>query len=240
MLTPRVPFLHECIEQFVMQTKNGSQPQGFIAEEYQEFLRLVILPACSRVARANFDRPETRKLYGQFVADLEWNVEVMGPAYLLSADRDKRHSLTDYARWRAESAETSNPALHSRIEYAVGERRWIDLSPVQLLPSASCVADTIQQPIEVCMSFVKRAARKKLPNDSKPGGVDLCEAVVLSAEGLDCEKILNMVKHAEKAILVWASTEQTVVTVQLHNGGKSDDVKFAGTHGGFVHKILRA
>ena len=210
------------------------------AEEFQEFLRLVILPACSRFARARFDRPATRNYYNRLLADLEWDPEVMGPAYLLAADRDKRHSMTDYARWREETAKKQKPALHSRIEYAAGERRWIDLCPAQLLPSASCVPDTIQMPIELCMSFVKRAARTKLPNDSKLNGIDLCEAVVIGAQGLDGEKILNMVRHAEKAILVWASEEDEVLTIELHNGGKPREVKFAATHGGRVQKQLRA
>lgn len=106
----------------------------------------------------------------------------------------------------------------------------------QLIPTAQRVPDTIQQPVEACIGWIKEHARKLLKYKKKPSYEDYKDAVVRACKALhESGFIREFWDHATKAIAVFSATQEQRVKVTL----KGKERTFVGTHGGWVSKHLR-
>jgi hypothetical protein len=220
-----------------VQTKAGKTPEGHIAHEFQEYLRLVVIPKCQQRA-AFFANNKTATLYKRLQADLEWS-EDDGPCFMLALDKDRRHSMTDMQHWRFTLNGTGTGELRDRRNLDKSVQGWISLCEKQVVPAAPKQCDTVQAPVEMVMSELKRAARKLLPALGHRDGPMLCTAVVKAAEALTAANVKAYWDHAIKAIRVWASLGDAVIPLRLSKNGYKDPYYFNGTHGGIVPKLLR-
>ena len=117
---------------------------------------------------------------------------------------------------------------------------WISLTEKQVVPAGPKQCDTIQAPVEMVMSQIKRAARAELPAVGQRTGMMICNAIRTGAEGVSIENVKAYWAHATKAIKVWAARDDVVNAVRLSMNGYTAPYVFKGTHGGWVPKILRA
>lgn len=221
----------------MLQTKAGRKPEGHCAQEFQEYLRLAVIPKCQELAEY-FNNPKTRKCYERLQQDLDWCVND-GPCFMLAMDKDRRHSMNDMQHWRFSVSGTGTGELRDRRSLDKSTEGWIALTEKQMVPAAPKQCDTIQAPVEMVMSQIKRGARAELPAIGQRTGLMICNAVRMGAETVSIANVKAYWAHATKAIKVWASLGDAVIAVKLSKNGYTDPYFFKGTHGGWVPKLLR-
>jgi hypothetical protein len=221
-----------------MQTKADQTPEGFIAQEFQEWMRLIVIPRCQGLA-AYFNSPRHKKCYDRLQRDLDWDEQHDGACYMLALDKDKRHTMTDMQHYRYTRRGTGKGELRDRRTLDINTWGWMQLSEKQVVPAGPKQCDTVQQPVELVMSQVKREARKLLPLVGTRTGSMLIEAVNAAAEKVTVENVASYWRHAKKAIQVWSARDSEVVNVWLSRNNYKEAYQFMGTHGGIVHKELR-
>jgi len=213
-------------------------PDGFIAQEFQEWMRLVVVPKCQYFA-SRFAQSKTEKCYKRLQADLDWE-EDDGPCYMLAMDKDKRHTMTDMVHYRQCRNGTGRGELRDRRELDKHTEGWIQLTSKQIVPAGPKQCDTIQQPVECTVSQIKRAARAQLPLAGQKSGMQLVSAVVEGAKSVSVANVKAYWQHALKAIRVWSSRECESHSFVLSRNKRSKPYTFNGTHGGIVQRELRA
>jgi hypothetical protein len=221
-----------------LQTKAGQTPDGFIAQEFQEYLRLVVIPKCQFLA-AYFENPKHSKCYQRLKKDLDWDEEEDGACYMLALDKDKRHSLSDMQHFRYTRRVSGKGELRDRRELPKTTEGWIQLTEKQIVPAGPKQFDTVQQPVELVMSQVKRRARQQLPVVGRRTGTMLCDAVLDAVQSVTTENVASYWMHAKKAIRVWSALDSEVVEVMLSRNGNTVPYRCKGTHGRIVHRELR-
>jgi hypothetical protein len=220
-----------------LQTKAGRKPEGHCAEEFQEYVRLVVIPKCQQLA-AYFGNPKTAKCYERLKADLDW-CEDDGECFMLALDKDRRHSMNDMQHWRFSKNGTGTGELRDRRNLDKSVEGWISLTEKQIVPAAPKQCDTIQAPVEMVMSQIKRAVRELLPPAGQRDGMMLCHAILGAAESVTTANVKAYWEHAKKAIRVWASLGDEVIAVSLSRNNYTAPYYFYGTNGGWVPKLLR-
>ena len=221
----------------LLQTKAGRRPEGHCAQEFQEYLRLVVIPKCQLLSQY-FENPKTSQAYNRMKNDLDWSDED-GQCFMLALDKDRRHSMTDMVYWRQCLNGTGTGQARDRRNVEKGEEGWIALSEKQIVPAGPKQCDTIQAPVEMVMSQIKRGARALLPAVGQRSGMLLFNAVREAAESVSGEKVKAYWMHALKAIRVWSAPCDTVIPVLLSRNNYREPYMFKGTHGGVVPKLLR-
>lgn len=221
-----------------LQTKAGRTPEGHCAHEFQEYLRLVVIPKCQLLA-AYFNNPKTRSLYERLQRDLDWCEEEEGQCFMLALDKDKRHSMNDMQHWRFCVNGTGVGELRDRRELDKSTHGWIAISAKQIVPAGPKQCDTIQAPVEMAMSQIKRRARALLPPLGQRTGGMICNAIREAAEYVSIDNVKAYWAHARKAIRVWAADEDAVIEVWLSRNNYTAPYLFKGTRGGWVPKLLR-
>ena len=201
-------------------------------------MRLVVIPKCQFMA-AYFANPKHSKTYERLKADLDWNEQEDGACYMLALDKDKRHSMNDMTHYRYTRRGTGHGELRDRRELDKTTEGWLQLSAKQIVPAAPKQCDTVQQPVELVMSEIKRAARKLLPLVGTRTGVMLVDAVIEAALRVSIEHVAAYWMHAKKAIRVWSALDSEIVELWLSRNGYKEPYQFMGTHGGIVHRELR-
>lgn len=222
---------------FCLQTKAGRTPEGHCCHEFQEYLRLVVIPKCQLLA-FKFSHGKVSACYNRLKSDLDW-CEEDGPCFMLALDKDRRHSMSDMQHWRFTKNGTGTGELRDRRELDKTVQGWIALTKKQIVPAAPKQCDTIQAPVEMVMSQLKREARKVLPPVGQRDGMMLCKAVVKAAKGLTAENVWAYWEHAKKAIQVWSSLGGEMHEIWLSRNNYTEPYYFKGTHGGLVPKLLR-
>lgn len=196
-----------------------------------------MIPKCQLLA-AYFENPKTAKAYERLKADLDW-CEDDGQCFMLAMDKDRRHSMNDMQHWRFSLNGTGVGELRDRRELEKDTEGWIALTEKQVVPAGPKQCDTIQAPVEMAMSQIKRAARAELPPLGQRSGMMLCNAIRDAAEGLSIANVKAYWAHATKAIKVWAALGDAVIAVSLKKNNYTAPYFFKGTHGGWVPKLLR-
>ncbi len=197
----------------------------------------MVIPKCQQYA-AYFGNDKTASCYNRLKRDLDWD-EDDGPCFMIALDKDRRHSMTDMQHWRFTKNGTGTGELRDRRTLDKTVQGWIALSEKQVVPAAPKQCDTIQAPVEMVMSQLKRAARQELPRTGQRNGIQLCDAVVEAAKGLTNANVKAYWEHAKKAITVWASLGDEVVEIWLSRNNYTAPYCFRGTHGNWVPKLLR-
>lgn len=212
-------------------------PDGFIAHEFQEYLRLVVIPKCQYKA-SSFAYGKTESCYNKLRSDLDWNDED-GPCYMLALDKDKRHSMSDMVHYRHCRNGTGRGELRDRRELNKFTEGWIQLTAKQIVPAGPRQCDTIQQPVECVVSQIKRRARADLPLVGQKSGMQMVHSVSEAAKVVTAANVKSYWQHALKAIRVWASRDDESHTFTLSRNNYTKPYTFKGTHGGIVQKELR-
>ena len=216
-----------------MQTAKGKKPQGFCAEEFQEYMRQVVTPTLKAKAEEVFPNLPQSEAYEQLKRDLDWDGQEFGPCYMVGMDRDRRHSWVDFKHYREERANTGRGNKRDRRELEYGQGDHIQFQERQVIPSASRTPDTIQQPVELCIGWIKRRARKLLRKKTKLRFEDIRDAIEQACKELqEAGHIKSFWDHGTKAIAVFAATKKQKVKVSV----KGVERTFIGTHGGWVPK----
>lgn len=213
-------------------------PDGFIAQEFQEYLRLVVIPKCQYLA-TGFADGKNKKCYKRMLADLDWS-EDDGPCYMVAMDKDKRHSMNDMVHYRYSRNGTGRGVLRDRRELDKNTEGWIQLTDKQVVPAGPRQCDTIQQPVECTVSQIKRGARAELPFVGQRSGMLLVNALIEAANSVSIANVKAYWMHALKAIRVWSSREHESHSFMLSRNNYSQPYTFYGTHGGIVQRELRA
>lgn len=219
----------------VVQTARGLVPQGFVAMEFQELLRLRILPACEE-ACAKYFNPRTSewfslKVYNAALRDVLWPADRSRPFFFLFMDKDKRHSLNLHKEpYRLRG--TAKPPPVDRRTIKEGEYGWLRLDKCQEPPGAEKCPDTLQCPIEMLFGSVKQHFRKALAKHTETD-VELVWKLAQEAfEAYDDQPAIERrFDHALDSIQVWCAEQSDWVEI--------DGVQYKGTNGNQVHKKLR-
>lgn len=199
-------------------------------------MRQVVIPTLQAKAAEAFPGLSRNDAYNQLMRDLDWDEEEFGPCFLLAMDKDRRHSFVDYRHYRNERQNTGRGKKRDRRELEYGQGDHIQFQDRQLIPSAQRVPDTIQQPVELCVGWIKRRVRKTLKGVHKLTFEHLRDAVVDACEELNAtDHIKSFWDHATKAIAIFAAEEGKKVKVTVKNKEKI----FHGTRGGWVQKQAR-
>lgn len=213
-------------------------PDGFVAQEFQEYVRLVVIPKCQYIA-SKFASTKTERCYKRLQADLDWD-EDDGPCYMLALDKDKRHSMNDMVHYRNCRNGTGRGELRDRRDLDKNTEGWMQLTAKQIVPAGPRQCDTIQQPVECVVSQIKRAARRDLPLVGQRSGMQIVSSVIEAAKVVTAQNVKAYWQHALKAIRVWASREDESHSFTLSRNRYTKPYTFKGTHGGIVQRELRA
>lgn len=158
---------------------------------------------------------------------------------MLALDKDRRHSMNDMQHWRFTVNGTGTGELRDRRNLDKSVQGWIALNEKQVVPAAPKQCDTVQAPVEMVMSQLKRAVRQLLPPIGQRDGMMLCHAILQAAETVTTANVKAYWEHAKKAIRVWASLGDAVIPIYLSRNNYRSAFFFTGTHGGLVPKELR-
>ena len=188
-----------------MQRVDGAEAQGFVAREYQELLRIAILPEiqqfCNREFRVGANDWFDLDLYERFKSDLDWPADEQGSAFLLSEDCDTRHTkfVTEGRKEHPELARLD------RRDIPKGKWGHLALKRRQEVPSAPKVPDTVQNPIELLFAQVKEHYHKSSGDSQGGDWASMWELVkaAFTARATP-ERIYKLYQHALKALMVWS------------------------------------
>ena len=215
-----------------MQTKKGSKPKGHIAEEWQEYYRLCLLPKLQKLGEKLRQRHATTVSNAK--RDLDWKA-ANGELVLISDDKDRRHTHTSMPHYRAAIKRgVKQPKLIDRRNIRRGRKGWTMLSDKHHVPTASKVQDCIQQPVECIISPIKRHVHKLLKKSNKRTGRDIVEAVQESTKRIKAESIRGAFNEGEVAIRQFAAPRGFEYKAKY----KGKVVDFVGTGGGPVDPRL--
>lgn len=220
----------------LLQTKDGKKPSAFVADEWQEWLRLRAIPAMNKAAKAHFrdgaNQWFSAKAYAALKAAVGWDKS--RPLYLLAHDQDPRHSMRDMAHYRHELTRTAHPEDKDRRSYPKGTGRWIELdADKQYVPTAPRVPDTVQQPIELLFSNIKPAVKQATRHMLEYSVYDMIREIELAFDRYATpDGIAKAFAHAHDSLRIWSGKEGRTVEVR--------GVTFYCTHGGWVQRRMRA
>lgn len=198
-------------------------------------MRQLVIPTLQTTAATHFPKLPQSEAYEQLKRDLNWDEQEWGTCYLVGMDRDRRHSWTDFRSYRSERAATGRGKKRDRrlVEYGQGDH--IQFQERQLIPSAARVPDTIQQPVESCIGWIKRRVRCMTRGDRTLTYEKMRASIVTACEELNNSgNIKKFWDHSCKAIAVFAAEKNQKVKVNV----RGKDQTFRGTQGGWVSKKL--
>lgn len=211
-----------------MQNCCGDKPNGLVAVEVQEWLRLRLLPQIRDKLRPccrKRGHPEwfQQKVYEKLCAALGRAVSSSDPAFLLAMDWDARHTASYL--WEVIDAILENrrhnlppppnlPKPRDRRSIPKGQEGWIPLDANQALPAAARMPDTSQFAIESLFAQIKKCywtILSNLPDDSPANMVKaINEAFDKCATP---EQIRRNWVHAENSLRVFCGELGTQVEI---------------------------
>jgi hypothetical protein len=200
-------------------------------------MRLKIIPAIENFANPHFRVGVNSWFdpvrYGSLKRALGWPKDSARPCWLASLDRDKRHSMNSYKKYRLDKACNRKPRLVDRRTIPEGSFDWIAWKPEQVVPSAEKVPDCVQQPIEMVFSAVKRDYHEKASEQHPKDVLEMWQVIkdAFMAKATK-ERICRLFDHAWKSLTVWSGREGTWVEFDGHT--------YMCTGGNIVPKLMRA
>lgn len=221
-----------------VQTKSRAHANGFVAEEFQEWLRLRVLIRIRQLARQHFRERDHEhwfswKLYRELCDAVGHDHTGWDPMFLLSLDGDPRHCMKDYGGYSNISAFEAGRYVDRRlIEH--GKAGYIPIDPLKnYVPTAHKVPDSLQLPIESFFGPVKRKF-KKLQHRRKENSPHLMIEDIREAikDAATPEHIRKCFEHGELCMRVLTGKVDEVV----HHKG----VAYHCTYGKWLPRALRA
>lgn len=216
----------------VMQTAGKEAPGGFVADEYQEWLRLRALPKIREAAKQHFRKGKNhwfnQKAYDRLCADLQFCATGENPMFLLSMDSDSRHSCTDYHNLGGRGRHMDRRLLPA------GTPGYIPMDPIRnKVPSAPKVPDSLQVLFESFFGPVKRHFRRLLKDKEDPSPGEMAAAMraafqLCAGNG----HIHHCFEHGRVCMQVFSGLENEVVEYK--------STKYHCTHGKWLPRDLAA
>lgn len=224
-----------------VQSASGAAPGGFVATEFQEYMRVRVLPAIRQFARDNFREREhppwmSWSSYRRLCAAVDRVPSAMDPMFLLSLDADSRHSMKHFwpAIDRPDVPARSLPPPPDRRLLPEGSQGYIHIHPEHnYVPSAPRVPDSVQFPIESMFSGVKRAFRAFVRDPEACTAGEMWLGIQAAfQDSATAESIKRRFEHAEKNMRVFSGVEGQTVQIE--------GVQYHCTHGNWLPSVLRA
>lgn len=219
-----------------MQTMQAEAPRAFCAEEYQELLRVAMIPDFQALVKSHFMSDAMRTRHAEMEADLDWE-EGMGPAYMFSCDYDSRHTFHAARNWADPSKGWKSLKERDRRSLDRGVPGWVQMDQRQWVPSAPRCQDSLQSPVENIIRVIQVHAYKKMNEYSDPGWADLEECLRCGIEAVTREKVKNSWTHMMKMLVPFSGEPGTTKVVKTTALGQRE-VECVG--GGQLPRKLRA
>lgn len=182
------------ISRFLMQSKGGESPAGFVADEFQEWFRLRALPAIKEAAITHF-QPGVNDwfdadAYDELCAAVQFDATGEDPMFVIAQDSDPRHTMTDLGQHSSRRTAKGKPVDRRCLRR--GQKGYIPIDPLRnYVPNAPKVPDCLQFPIESFYGKVKKHYRKQLANMDSPTAREMIAAMLkafVSAQEKDAIK----------------------------------------------------
>jgi hypothetical protein len=142
---------HSC-----MQTYKGNRPEGFVATEFQEWMRLKVVPTLEDFAEKHFKSGAN-----------SWF---------------KARLYRDFSLYDAQGRPPKHRERDRRL-FCTGSRNVMDIDAItQYVPSAPRVWDVIQCPVEITIALIKGRARQLINQLDKPSIYDIARCVFQAAQ----------------------------------------------------------
>jgi hypothetical protein len=123
-------------------------PKSFCAEEYQELLRIAMIPDFQGLVESQFQKGKAAKRHAiEMEADLDW-LEGMGPAYIFSCDYDSRHTFNSARNWTDPSKGWKDLKERDRLLLERDVAGWVQMYQQQWVSSAPRCQDSLQSPVK--------------------------------------------------------------------------------------------
>jgi hypothetical protein len=219
-----------------LQTMQAEAPKSFCAEEYQELLRIAMIPDFHGLVKSQFQKGKAAKRHAEMEADLDWE-EGMGPAYMFSCDYDSRHTFNSARNWADPSKGWKDLKERDRLLLERDVAGWVQMYQRQWVPSAPRCQDSLQSPVENIIRVIQVHAYKKMAEFPDPNWADLEECLRHGVAAVTQEKVENSWKHMIKVLSPFAGLRGTTQVVVTTATGKKE-VDCVG--GGQLPKKLRA
>lgn len=219
-----------------VQTKGGQHPSGFVAHEFQEWMRFRVLPAIRRLARKHFVKGRNKwfkkKIYDELCRAVGHEATGMAPMFLISQDSDPRHTMADHAGHSGRLRRGQTPPDRRLLEK--GQKGYIDVDPIKnYMPHAAKVPDSVQVAVESFFGAAKPDFKRRITSGQCATVPEMVHAISAALErAATVEKIHNHFVHGEVCMRVFAGTTDEVVE---HNG-----VVYHCTHGKWLPRGLAA
>lgn len=210
-----------------MQTCEGNATKGFVAMEWQDWVRLAAYPKMRAYADSNF--VSTEEKYLALVRATGHDIASGHKKFLVTHDQDARHSYLHHYKSAAGKKKTIDRRLLSE-----GQKLYIPFDiELDYVPLAMRVPDCVQSPIEMFFAPIKTQFRKIIKALRKSGQQTtpkLCAEAVLQAfekKGTQ-QRVYRCWHHARKSLLVWTTPVGEWVEI--------DGMKVQGSGANWVHK----
>lgn len=235
-------WVSSCLHQHInigldVQTVEGGSPSGFVQVEFQEWLRLRVIPAVREACKKAFVQRRhpawfVWKLYQEFCAAVGHTPEGENPLFLLSFDSDPRHGMK--YNWM----KIDHPGFKGRVP----DRRDIEFGkpghiPVDKLknfvPTAAKVPDAHQFPVESLFARAKTAYYNHLGDNQAPTPAQMWNSIehAFREVSADSETVQNIFEHGDGNMRLFATKTDTELVLK----GK----RYYGTDGGWLPEDRR-
>ena len=219
-----------------VQTIEGNKAGGFVQVEFQEWLRLRVLPAVRQACKKAFvqhGHPAwfVWKVYQEFCDAVGHIPKGDDPLFLLSFDSDPRHGMRHY--WLRFDNPGYKGKLPDRRDIQYGEHGHIPVDKEKnYVPTAPKVPDAHQFAVESLFARAKTAYYQHLGDNQAPTPAEMWASIEHAFRVVaNSETVQNCFQHGNDNMLLFAAKPDTELVLK----GK----RFYGTDGGWLPEDRR-
>lgn len=219
-----------------VQTCGGERAGGFVANEFQEWFRLRVLPKIREIARQYF-REHSKADWFNWSEYLDLCAAVghkhtgIDPMFLVAQDSDSRHTMKYFklakdAKDAKKKGKKKQKHLPDRRDIPAGKEGHIPIDKKKnYLPTAPKVPDAVQFPVESCFAPVKGRYKGSAAAGECVRPCDMARNMEGAfAECATPERIRNCFRHGMENMRIFMGKKNETVTI--------GDTRYHCTHGG--------
>lgn len=231
-------YLHTCINmKGEVQTIQGEKAAGFVQVEFQEWLRLRVIPAVRAACKKAFvqhGHPAwfVWKVYQDFCDAVGHIPKGEDPLFLLSFDSDPRHGMSHY--WLKLDHQGFKGKVPDRRDIEPGKNGHIPVDKHKnYVPTAPKVPDAHQFAVESLFARAKTAYYKHLGDNQAPTPAEMWTSIEHAFRVVSCDSqtVQNCFQHGNDNMLLFAAKRDTELVLK----GK----RYYGTDGGWLPEDRR-